>query len=239
MDTVGYIIFGIGTLITVGWCLQIREKAKREQATEGSMEISGFLMTISLILIPLLHLSPFNLIWMIPISFFLGLLSTTTPIRFLHIFASIYFRLWYFGTSNLGLRYFLDEEYEKAIDTFKEEISKNPLSVEAHFNLALTYGKIGQQENEIATYEKAIKLDSKRPEFYFNLAIIYNTTDDKQKVITFLKETIRLKPNHLKAHYNLSITYFKTGNLENAVDEYKIVKKLDSGGAKELEELLF
>ena len=144
MEIIGYIILGLSILITLGWSLQTREKAKNEQATEKSMELQGFLMTVSVILIPLLHLSPFHLLWILPASFILGLLSINTPLRLLYIFSSIYFSFWYIGIGNVGRKYYVDGEYDKAIDAFKEEISKNPSSAEAHFNLGLAYGKKGQ-----------------------------------------------------------------------------------------------
>jgi len=95
MDIIGYIILGLGILVTLGKCLQIRHKVKNEQAREKSMELQGFLMTVSIVLIPLFHLSPFHLLWMLPASFILGILSIATPLKILWIFSSIYFSLWY------------------------------------------------------------------------------------------------------------------------------------------------
>ena len=203
MEIIGYIILGLGILITLGWCLQIRNKAKNEQAREKSMELQGFLMTVSVILIPILHLSPFHLLWMIPASFILGLLSISAPIRVLWIFSSIYFSLWYIGISNLGRKYYVAGEYDKAIDAFKEEISKKPTSAESYFNLGLAYGKTGQHDKEITAYEKAIELNPQRPELYFNLGTVYNDTGNKQQAISKLNEAIRLRPDYLKAHYNI------------------------------------
>jgi hypothetical protein len=37
MTIIGYIILGLAILITIGWCLTIRAKAKNEQATEKTM----------------------------------------------------------------------------------------------------------------------------------------------------------------------------------------------------------
>ncbi len=234
MEIIGYIVLGLSILITLGWSLQIREKAKNEQATEKSMELQGFLMAVSVILIPLLHLSPFHLLWMLPASFILGLLSINTPLRLLWIFSSIYFFFWYIGIGNLGRKYYVDGEYDKAIDAFKEQISKNPSSSEAYFNLGLAYGKTGQQDKEIATYEEAVKLNSKRPELHFNLGIAYNEIGNKQQAIGLLREAIRLRPEYLKAHYNICKIYSETGDSENAIKEFEIIKKMDSNIADEL-----
>ena len=148
MDTItkiiGYIILGLRILITIAWCLRIREKAKSDQATEKSMELQGFLMTISVILVPLLHLSPFHLLWMLPTSFVLGLLSMTTPLKILWIFSSIYFALWYIGIASEGRKNYVAGEYEQAIKLYEEEIIKKA-SAETYFNLGLAYGKTGQK----------------------------------------------------------------------------------------------
>lgn len=228
-----YIVLGLSILFTLGWCLQIRKKAKNEQATEKSMELQGFLMTVSLILIPILHISPFHLLWMLPASFLIGLLSIKTPLRFLWFFSSIYFSFWYLGISNSGRKYYVAGEYEKAIDAYKEQISKNPSS-EAYFNMGLAYGKLGQNDKEIAAYEEAIKLNPKRPELHFNLGTVYNDIGNSQKAINVLKEAIRLRPDYLKAHYTICKIYFEIGDYDNAKNELDIVKHLDKSAADEL-----
>lgn len=238
MDIIGYIIYGLSILITFGRCLQIRAKAKNEQATEKSMELQGFLMTVSLVLIPLLHLSPFHLLWMLPASFILGLLSVTTPLRILWIFSSIYFSFWYIGISNIGRKHFVAGEFDKAIEAFNEEIGKNPTAAEAYFNLRLTYGKTGQHDKEIAAYEEAVKLNPKRPELHFNLGTAYIDTGNKERAIDTLNEALRLRPDYLKAHYTICKIYSEIGDQLNATKEYEIIKKLDSSVAKELEAII-
>jgi tetratricopeptide (TPR) repeat protein len=237
MDTftniIGITILVVSILITLGWCLRVREKAENEQATEKSFELQGLLLTVSVILIPSLHLSPFHLLWMLPASFVLGLLSINTPLRLLWIFSSIYFSFWYIGISNLGRKYYVAGEYDKAIDAFKEEISKNPSSVDAYFNLGLAYGKTGQLENEIATYEEAIRLKPNRPELHLNLGSAHNDIGNKQKAIDVLKEAIRLKPEYIKAHYIICKIYTEIADRENAIKEYEILKNMDSNVAEE------
>lgn len=234
MDIIECIFLGLGILITLGWCLQIRYKAKNEQVREKSMELQGFLMTISVVLIPLFHLSSLHLLWMFPISFILGLLSTTTPVKILWIFSSIYFSFWYIGINSLGRKYYVAGEYSKAIDAFKKEISKNPSSAEMHFNIGLAYGKIGQHNKEIASYKKAIELDPQRSELYFNLGTAYNDIGNKQQAISTLNEAMRLKPKYLKAHYIICKIYSEIGNYDNAKKELGIIKKLDNSVADEL-----
>ncbi|RTY65287.1 tetratricopeptide repeat protein [Flavobacterium sp. LB2P53] len=237
MNIISYIILGLSILITLGWTLKIREKAKNEQATEKAMELQAFLMTVAIILIFLLHISPFHLLWMLPSSFFLGLLSMTSPLKFLWVFSSIYFSFWYIGISNLGRKYFVAGEYDKAVEAFTDEISKRPSS-EVYFNLGLTYGKMGQSDKEIDAYEQAIKLNPKKPELYFNLGLVLKENGNKEKALNMLNEAIKLKPDYLKAHYCACKIYAEFGNNDKAKKEFYEVKKLDSYSAEELEKII-
>lgn len=232
---IGYIIFGLSVLFTLGWCLKIRYKAKTEQSREKSYELSGFLLTISLILVPVLHVSPFHLLWMTPVSFLLGMLSIGTPIRVLWIFSSFYFSFWFIGINNVGRKYYLDGEYEKANNAFQEEIRNKPSS-EAYFYLGLSYGKLEQIEKEIEAYKKAIELNPKISATHYNLGYAYNMSGDKNKAIDELKVAIRLRNNYLAAHYLICKIYSEIGQNENALSEYEIIKTLDSSAANEIEQ---
>lgn len=238
MDIIGYIILGLSILYTLAYCFNIRQKAKNEQATEKAMELQGFLMTASIILVFVIPLSPFHLLWMMPASFILGLLSTATPLRVLWFFSSIYFLFWYIGISNPGRKFYVDGDYEKAVASYKEEINKKPSSAEAHFNLALAYGKLGQHDNEISAYEESIKLMPSNPITHFNLGNAYVDKGDKHKAIEALKQAINLRPDYLKAHYIICKTYAEIGDNENALRELEIVRKADSQSADELASII-
>jgi len=120
-----YIILGFSILITIGWSLNIRHKVKYTQSREKSMELQAFMMTVSVVLVIAKFLTPLNLLWMIPASFILGLLSMSTPLKILWILSSIYFSLWYIGIRNSGRKFYVNGQYEQAINAYKEEITVN------------------------------------------------------------------------------------------------------------------
>ena len=237
MNILGYFILGFSFFITVVWCITIRNKVKKTQEREKTMELSGFLMTIALVFIPFFHISPFHLLWMIPTSYFLGILSALTPLKLLWIFSSIYFSFWYIGVSNNGRKFYLDGEYEKAIIEYEEKLLKKP-SAELYFNLGLAYGKVGQCKKEIWAYRQSIKINPKIANTHYNLGNAYIEIDDKQKAIDSYNEAIRLNPNQLKAHYFICKTYAEIGDKENAIKELEIVRKADSRSADELESII-
>jgi hypothetical protein len=105
MNTLENIIFGLCALLTFLWCLKILKKAQREGSTEKTLELQGFLMSFSLTLVYLFQIAPYHLIWMIPLSYILGLLSAVTPFKILWVFSSSYFFFWHAAYRNLGKNY--------------------------------------------------------------------------------------------------------------------------------------
>ena len=97
MHIIAYILYSICVLIAISWGILIRSKAKTQQVIEKIFEVHGLLMVASLILVPILSISPFHLLWMFPVSFLLGPLSMIFPFRLLWPLASLYGALWYIG----------------------------------------------------------------------------------------------------------------------------------------------
>ena len=91
------ILYIICVFFAFAWGILIRDKAKAEQAIEGMFGVFGLLMVVSLILIPILSLSPFHLLWMFLVSFLLGLLSLIFPFNLLLPLGSFYSSLWCIG----------------------------------------------------------------------------------------------------------------------------------------------
>lgn len=97
MHIIANIIWLAGVLYALVWGVNIRHKAKTERGTEKIFEVHALLLTVSVILIPVLSLSPFHLLWMFPASFLLGLMSIIFPFSLLWPLASLYGSLWYIG----------------------------------------------------------------------------------------------------------------------------------------------
>jgi len=75
MHIIGIILWVAGVIWAIAQGFNIRQKAKNEQATEHTFELHALLLAVSVIIIPVLSLSPFHLLWMLPASFVLGLAS--------------------------------------------------------------------------------------------------------------------------------------------------------------------
>ena len=238
VSILGIILWVAAVLYALGWGFIIRRKAKYEQATEGTFEIHAFLLAISVISIPVLSLSPFHLLWMLPASFVLGLASMTPPLFLLSplwgIPASLYASFWYIGIRNPGRASYLAGDYATAIESFKETIRQHPNSAEARFNLALAYGKIGDTEKAIQRYKEAIRLDPGSAVSHCNLGFDYKKGKYYKEAIESFKEAIRIRPNYGRAIWQLGMLYVDLGRIDDALEQYEVLRKFEEAAAEEL-----
>jgi tetratricopeptide (TPR) repeat protein len=234
MRIIGIILWVPGLLWAIAQGFNIRQKAKNEQATEHTFELHAFLLAVSVIIIPVLSLSPFHLLWMLPASFLLGLASVMFPLNLLWLPASLYGSLWYIGTRNPCRAFYLAGDYAKAIKCYAETVRLKPNSPEAHFNLGCAYDKVGDKQKAIESYKEVIRLKPTSSAAYCNLGFSYRDLGDNQKAIESFKEAIRIKPNYVKARWNLGMAYVEVGDLANALKEYEVLQKSDRQHAYEL-----
>jgi len=234
MQIIGIILWVLGVIWAIAQGFNIRQKAKNDQATEHTFEVHALLAAVSIIIIPVLPLSPFHLIWMLPASFVLGLASVIFPFNLLWLPASLYASLWYVRTKNPGRAFYLAGDYAKAIECYKDTVRLKPNSAKAHFNLGLAYDKAGYTKEAIKSYEEVIRLDPKSSVTYCNLGFLYKGLGDSQKAIESFKEAIHIKPTYDKARGNLGMVYVEVGDIENALKEYEILRKSNETYAAEL-----
>lgn len=231
------VVLSLSILLTISWCYNIRQKAKNEQRTEKALELQGFLMSVAIVIVLLFKISIFHLLWMLPVSFILGLLSMNTPLKLLWAISTIYFLLWYIGIKNKGRKLYVDGEYKKAIEVLLDDVYKRP-TAEKYFNLGLAYGKTGQTNREIGAYLDAIELNPNRPEVYLNLGTAYVDNNSPFMAIESYEKALELNPQYLKAQFFLCKVYAEMGDFDNANLELTKLKKLNSNAATQMEEII-
>ncbi len=127
MRVLGTILWLLAVLWAFAQGLNIRQKAKNEQATEHTFEVHAFLLAVSVVVIPALSLSPLHLLWMVPTSFLLGLASVIFPLNLLWIPASLYGALWYVGIGNPALALYRAGDYARAMTRSRKPFSGRPI----------------------------------------------------------------------------------------------------------------
>jgi len=133
--------------------------------------------------------------------------------------------------------------YTKAVEAFKQAIRIDPDDADAHYNLGVVYGKLGFHKDEIEAYKQAIRIDPNNAHAYYNsyynLGIAYGQLGFYKDAIAAFKQAIYIDPDDPEAHYNLGITYILIGDRNSALNEYKILKKLDINLANKLFDLVY
>jgi len=75
VEILGYVTYGIGVLLTLIWVAGIRANTNSGEGVSATTVNITLLFIVSLILVPAMGLSPFNLIWLFIASIVLGVLS--------------------------------------------------------------------------------------------------------------------------------------------------------------------
>lgn len=79
----------------------------------------------------------------------------------------------------------------------------------------------------------------KTAEYWFYLGVAYGNLGMYKEEIEAYKQAIRIKPDYADAHYILGLLYLLLGYRSSALDQYRILKDLDSHHANELFNLIY
>ena len=120
-----------------------------------------------------------------------------------------------------GDKYFVNKEYDKAIESYKTSLELNPNNKYAYQNLGSLYGLKHKYIDAIKEYEKVLKLDSKNDIVYYNIGIFYTHEKKYSKAIFSLKKAIEINPKLDVAHYSLGVLLAKNKEYEKAIDSYE------------------
>lgn len=69
---------------------------------------------------------------------------------------------------------------------------------------------------------------------YFQIGYCNGNLGRYTEGIEAFKQAIRIKPDYAEAHYNLGVAYLTLGDKGSALEEYKILKDLDTELANKL-----
>jgi len=139
----------------------------------------------------------------------------------------------------LGRAYGELDRTGEQIETFKEILEHQPDHIPTLLDLGATLGKIGQFEEAMALFTQAGGLEPDNELIHYNIGVTYNRMDRPEEAVRAYTLAIRANPRMAAAHYNLGLTYFNQGRRKLALDQYEILKSLDSDSANELFERVY
>ena len=75
------------------------------------------------------------------------------------------------------------------IETYKQEVEKNPDDADAHYNLGLAYEVWGEYKEAIESYKQSIRIDPDYAKAHNNLGVTYLKSGKYEEAIEKLSET--------------------------------------------------
>ena len=128
--------------------------------------------------------------------------------------------------------------YAGEVETYKQEVKKNPDDAVAHYNLGVAYGELGKHKKAIKSYKHAIRIDPD-PKDAVSIGSCYGELGMYQEGIESYKQAIRIDPDYALAYYGLGHAYLGLNDRGSAMEQYKILKELDTELANKLFNLIY
>ena len=107
------------------------------------------------------------------------------------------------------------------------------------FFLTPTIQEASDAEEKIEAYKQAIRINPDDAEAHYNLGVAYANSGMYKEGIDAFKQAIRIDPDSAMVHYFLGRSYVSLKDKDSALEQYKILKSLDSELANELFNLIY
>jgi len=130
-------------------------------------------------------------------------------------------------------------EFAEAIEACKQAIRIDPDNGKAYYNMGLAYLKLHDFTQAIEACKRTIRIDPDNVDAYFLLGGAYGVLGCNKDAIEVFMQAIRIDPDNIVAHFLLGFAYVKTGDINSALNEYKILKELDIDKANELFDIIY
>ena len=124
-----------------------------------------------------------------------------------------------------GVKYSLNGNYKKAIESFKKSIEISSDNPDAYRELATVYKHKGNYTKSIELFKKSISLNPDSDQSYYGLGVIYHDQGNYNKAIALYKKVVELNPKNPNCYFNLGMIYHNS-NFEEAIYYYKKAAEL-------------
>jgi tetratricopeptide (TPR) repeat protein len=132
---------------------------------------------------------------------------------------------WYL----LGRTQYNEEEFTKAIKSFRQALALRPQYVEAENNLGLALNASNQKDDAQTAYKTAIAWQGETPhdaQPFLNMGTMFVDSHKNEEALPYLIKAVALAPYNPKAHQELSKAYSELHQLEQAQSELEAAVKL-------------
>jgi tetratricopeptide (TPR) repeat protein len=118
-----------------------------------------------------------------------------------------------------GMKFYVMEEYPKAIDKFEESRKVNPKSATTFFQLGKAYLNLEKPEKALFYAETALKIDDKNTYHYFLLIAVYSALQQDENTEKMHKSLIKIEAKE-EYYFELASFYLRKQQIDNALNVY-------------------
>ena len=119
-----------------------------------------------------------------------------------------------------GKQFYLNEEYDSAIQSFFRAVSIDDKNYIAYNNLGMTYWMKNNLESAEKYFKKAAQVSKYYPQPYINLALLYKQKGDMNKHLSYLKKALEVNPDNYWAYYLIGDYYSSDNNYPESISYY-------------------
>jgi Tfp pilus assembly protein PilF len=131
--------------------------------------------------------------------------------------------------NNLGLQYYMNGEYDKAVNAFENALNIRPESANSLASIGLVYYRMADYSRALEVFNMATKIDPGFFNAYNHRGSTYYILGKYHKAISDFRTAISLNNNVASTHNNLGSALRAVGNYPGAMKEFKKAIELDPG----------
>ncbi len=141
---------------------------------------------------------------------------------------------------NIQARFELAEVYGRVgqtqaqIETYKAILEREPDHVPSLHGMGRIMGRLGRHDDALDLLRRASTLAPENAEIFFDMGVAYNAKNLPDEELRAYTKAISVNPKLAPAHYNMALIFLKQGNRKLALQQYAILKSLDTQVAEAL-----
>ncbi len=128
---------------------------------------------------------------------------------------------------NLGMVYLHLNRNQEALESLQKAVSLAPDSAAAHAGRGVAYSRLGKNLQALSALRRALLINPADALTHLNLGITYRRLGRHHRGRLAIIEAIRLEPDYPEAHYELGLANLSLHNRAMALEEYKVLLKLN------------
>jgi tetratricopeptide (TPR) repeat protein len=122
---------------------------------------------------------------------------------------------------NKGIVLYENQDYDNAVDIFKQCIDANPKNSTYYYNLGLAYVKTSNYDKAIEILQKGLELNPKDYDTNYNLGIAYYESKDYHSAVKFYQAAIDINPKDAAGYDSLGSAYYALNSFDMALSNFK------------------